>query len=140
MRSHHEYHSNCGSRRDSRYLTGLGIDLIATDYSQPALEICRQNAPLADLRRLDLRDPFPLDEGQFPVILASLCRHYFPWRQTEAIMAEIRRCLKPGGYLLLRVNSTGDMHYGAAGHRELEPGRYDVEGELKRFFNREAVP
>jgi SAM-dependent methyltransferase len=129
----------CGSGRDSSYLTGLGLQVIAADYSQAALESCRQLAPLADIRLIDIRNPLPFDNEEFPVIIASLCLHYFSWPATMAIMAEIRRCLKPGGYLLVRVNSTGDRHYGADGHPEVEPGLYNVNGELKRFFDREAV-
>jgi hypothetical protein len=55
------------------------------------------------------------------------------------IMSEIQRCLQPGGFLLARVNSIGDIHHGANGHPEVEPGLYIVDGELKRFFDREAV-
>jgi SAM-dependent methyltransferase len=112
----------CGSGRDSRYLTGLGLQVIAGDYSQAALESCRQLAPLADIRLIDIRTPLPFDNEEFPVIIASLCLHYFTWPATMAIMAEIRRCLKPGGQLLVRINSTGDRHYGADGHPEVEPG------------------
>jgi len=129
----------CGGGRDSRYLTDLGLELIAADYSAAALELCRQRAPLADARLIDLRQPLPFDDGQFPIIVASLCLHYFPWTTTVAILAEIRRCLAPGGFLLARVNSSGDIHHGAVGHPEVEPGLYRVDGELKRFFDREAL-
>jgi SAM-dependent methyltransferase len=129
----------CGSGRDTRYLTERELHVIAGDYSPQALDICRQHAPLSDVRAIDIREPLPFRNNVFPVIVASLCLHYFPWSQTMAIMAEIRRCLQPGGYLLARVNSTGDRHYGAAGHPEVEPGLHNVDGELKRFFNREAV-
>lgn len=129
----------CGSGRDTRFLTGLGYAVIATDYSRPALETCRQNAPLANIRLLDIREPLPFGDDQFPVIVASLCLHYFPWTQTMGILSEIRRCLAPGGFLLSRVNSTGDIHYGAVGHPEIEPGLYRVDGELKRFFDQETM-
>jgi SAM-dependent methyltransferase len=129
----------CGSGRDSRYLSGLGLSLIAGDYSQPALEICRQLSPFADIRLIDIREPLPFEDNLFPIVVASLCLHFFPWDKTMAIMDEIRRCLKAGGYLLARLNSTTDMHHGAAGQQEVEPGLYRVDGKLKRFFDREAV-
>ncbi len=129
----------CGGGRDSRYLTDRGLDVIACDYSPEALELCRHKAPRADRRRIDIREPLPFPDKAFPVVLASLCLHYFPWPETVAIMAEIRRCLEPGGFLLVRVNSTGDIHHGADGHPEVEPGLHNVKGELKRFFDREAV-
>jgi SAM-dependent methyltransferase len=129
----------CGRGRDSHYLTDFGLDVVACDYSQEALEICRRNAPRAERLRIDISGPLPFPDEAFPVVLASLCLHYFSWPRTVAIMAEIRRCLKPGGFLLLRVNSTGDVHHGAVGHPEVEPGLYNVDGELKRFFDRNAV-
>jgi SAM-dependent methyltransferase len=129
----------CGSGRDSHYLSGLGLSLIAGDYSQPALEACRQHAPFADIRLIDIREPLPFKDNLFPVIVASLCLHFFPWDKTMAIMDEIRRCLKAGGFLLARLNSVTDMHYGAVGQQEVEPGLYRVDGKLKRFFDREAV-
>jgi SAM-dependent methyltransferase len=129
----------CGSGRDSRYLSRLGLDLIASDNSTSALRFCGELAPQADIRLVDIREPLPFEDEQFPVIVASLCLHYFPWPKTMSIMDEIRRCLKTGGFLLVRVNSTGDIHYGAAGHPEVESGLYRVDGELKRFFDREAM-
>jgi SAM-dependent methyltransferase len=129
----------CGSGRDSRYLSGLGLSLIAGDYSQPALEVCRRHAPIADIRLIDIREPLPFEDNLFPVVVASLCLHFFPWDKTMAIMDEIRRCLKAGGFLLARLNSTTDMHHCAVGQQEIEPGLYCVDGRLKRFFDREAV-
>ena len=129
----------CGSGRDSRYLTGMGLNLIASDYSPAALEVCRRHAPQADVRLLDIRSPLPFHDGAFRIVMASLCLHYFPWTQTTDIMTEIRRCLAPGGFLLVRLNSTGDIHYGAAGYPEVEPNLYRVDGELKRFFDQDAV-
>jgi SAM-dependent methyltransferase len=129
----------CGSGRDSRYLTGLGLELIAGDNSLSALEVCRQQASQANVRLIDIREPLPFEDDLFPVVVASLCLHYFTWPKTMAIMAEVHRCLRVGGFLMLRVNSTGDIHYGAAGNPEVERGLYNVGGELKRFFDREAV-
>ena len=129
----------CGSGRDSRYLTGLGFDVIAVDSSKLALEVCRDLAPLADLRLIDIRKPLPFEGETFPIITASLCLHYFSWQDTMKIMSDVRRCLKPGGFLLVRVNATGDVHYGSASLLEIEPGLYSVDGELKRFFDRKAM-
>jgi hypothetical protein len=49
---------------------------------------------------------------------------------------------RPGGILLCRLNSTGDVHHGALGHREIEPHYYEVAGRYssrKRFFDRAAI-
>lgn len=129
----------CGGGRDSRFLTGLGLRVIAGDCSPEALELCRTSAPLADVRMIDLREPLPFADGAFSVVVASLCLHFFTWSRTLEIMEDIRRCLKQGGFLLLRVNSTRDIHHGGVGHQEVEPNLFLVNGLLKRFFDREAV-
>jgi SAM-dependent methyltransferase len=129
----------CGVGRDSSYLTGLGLTVIAGDCSPVALEQCRRAAPQADARLIDLNEPLPFNDCDFPVVLASLCLHYFRWSRTLNIMEEIRRCLEQGGFLLLRVNSTRDIHHGSVGHPEIEPNLFLVDGLLKRFFDREAL-
>ena len=116
----------------------LGVRVIAGDNSAEALTLCRRSAPQAEVRLIDLREPLPFRDGAFPVAVASLCLHFFPWSVTLDIMAEIRRCLGEGGFLLLRVNSTRDLQ-GAAGQREVEPNLYLMRGRLKRFFDRDAV-
>jgi SAM-dependent methyltransferase len=129
----------CGAGRDTLYLTSLGLKVIAGDYSQEALDLCRRAAPLADIRRIDLREPLPFPDGNFPAVLASLCLHFFPWSMTVAMMAEIRRCLSPGGILLLRVNSSRDIHRCEPAPPEIEPGLFLMKGQLKRFFDRDAL-
>jgi len=129
----------CGAGRDTRYLTALGLTVTAGDYSQEALDLCRRAAPLAEVRRIDLRGPLPFPDGTFPVVVASLCLHFFPCALTVGIMAEIRRCLSPGGVLLLRVNSSRDIHRADEVLHEVEPGLYLMKGQLKRFFDRDAL-
>ncbi|TFV90226.1 class I SAM-dependent methyltransferase, partial [Oxalobacteraceae bacterium OM1] len=90
----------------------------------------------------DLSRPLPFPDNAFDVIVASLCLHYFDWRTTRAAVADIARCLRPGGLLLCRLNSTNDVLHGAVGHREIEPNYYEVNGRYasrKRFFDRTAI-
>ena len=129
----------CGGGRDTRYLTGLGLKVVAGDYSPEALDLCRSSAPLAEVRPIDLREPLPFADQAFTVVVASLCLHFFPWSVTLQIMEEIRRCLRAGGFLLLRVNSARDLHQGAVGNREIEPNLFKMRGGMKRFFDRDAV-
>jgi hypothetical protein len=41
--------------------------------------------------------------------------------------------------LLVRVNSTEDHEYGASGHPEIAANYYRVDGQPKRFFDRDSV-
>jgi hypothetical protein len=59
--------------------------------------------------------------------------------QTQRIVADVRRCLRTRGILVTRFNSTRDHNYGAAGHAEIEPGYFVVNGIPKRFFDQQSI-
>jgi hypothetical protein len=84
----------------------------------------------------DLRDPLPVAANEVGAIVASLCLHYFDWQTTVQIVARLQHCLAPDRPLLCRVNSTRDVHHGASGHPQLEPGYFRVGDQTKRFFSR----
>ena len=42
---------------------------------------------------------------------------------------------RPGGWLVLRVNSRRDVYFGARGHTPIEPDFYRVGTRTKRFFD-----
>jgi len=128
-----------GGGRDTRYLVERGYRVLATDASQEALALCRERLPDTEVRHVDLGAPLPFPDRAFPVVLASLCLHFLPWAETEAALTEIRRCLEPGGFLLGRVNSRGDLHPERELPAEIEPGLFRLKGGLKRFFSREDL-
>ena len=129
----------CGSGRDTKYLANRGFQVVAVDVAEDALETCARNVPKARTLRHDIAQPLPFADKSYPVIIASLCLHYFSWQQTLKILSEIKRCLEPDGWLLARFNSTHDVHFGAVGFREIEPDFYLVRGKSKRFFDRKAL-
>lgn len=132
----------CDTGGDTAWLLAQGFAVVAGDISLPALQACAQAAPAAQLLQLDLRQPLPFADASFGAVVASLCLHYFDWATTERAVAEVRRCLRPGGLLLCRVNSTGDVLHGAGVGQEVEPHYWRVHGtysECKRFFDAEDV-
>jgi SAM-dependent methyltransferase len=128
-----------GGGLDARFLTEQGFAVLATDFSEEALELTRQQAPKAGLKRLDFTLGLPFPDGSFRVIVASLSLHYFPWRQTLEIIGDVRRCLKPGGHLLARFNSTKDAYYAGVEKEEVEENFYVVGGMPKRLFDRRSI-
>lgn len=127
----------CDTGRDTVVLAASGLAVTALDLSAEALQACRASVPQARLLQHDLRDRLPFGDEAFGVVLASLCLHYFEWDKTVAIVADIRRCLRPGGLLLCRLNSTRDIHHGAADGVESASGLRVVHGTYsvhKRFF------
>ena len=129
----------CGSGRDTKYLADRGFAVTATDKREEALTACARAVPEATCLQVDIEQPLPFADESYPLIVASLCLHYFSWQQTVEIVSEIRRCLEQNGRLFARFNSTNDVHFGAVGFREIEPNFYLVKGKSKRFFDHEAL-
>lgn len=136
----------CDTGRDTEWLLGHGFTVVATDISWDALQKARQFAAGALLLQHDLRTPLPLKPASFHVVVASLSLHYFDAETTARAIAEVRRCLSPGGLLFCRVNSSNDLLHGAGTGEEIEPGyfrqsaryaackRFFSAGDVERFF------
>ena len=129
----------CGDGHDALFLTERGFHVIATDFSEKALEITRRRVPAAKTQNVDLTRGLPFPDASFGVIVASLSLHYFPWQQTTDILADVRRCLQPGGHLLARLNSTRDPNYQAAEKLQLENNFYLTSGIPRRLFDHHDV-
>ena len=129
----------CGTGRDSRYMACMGYDVVLLDISRNALRISRQVAPQASHFQVDIQHGLPFRDGSFKFILANLSLHYFDWPVTESIVEEVKRCLNREGMLLVRLNSTEDVNHGAVGYPELAPNLFLVDGEQKRFFDRDSI-
>jgi ubiquinone/menaquinone biosynthesis C-methylase UbiE len=129
----------CGDGHDALFLTERGFPVIATDFSEKALEISRRRAPAAKTQNVDLTRGLPFPDASFGIIVASLSLHYFPWQQTTEILANVRRCLQPRGHLLARLNSTRDPHYHAVEKQPSENNFYLVEGMPKRLFDKQDL-
>jgi ubiquinone/menaquinone biosynthesis C-methylase UbiE len=84
---------------------------------------------------VDLTRGLPFPDASLRVIVTSLSLHYFPWQQTTEILADLRRCLRSGGHLLARLNSTRDPSYRAAEKQHIENNFYLVKGMPKRLFD-----
>lgn len=129
----------CGHGDDTAVLAGAGLKVHAFDLSSVSAGITRVRVPTAVVECRDLREPFPEVASELGVIIASLSLHYFPWAETQALVARVRSALRPGGVLLCRLNSDQDYNFGASGHPEIEPNFFMVKGEPKRFFDEAAI-
>jgi len=130
----------CGSGWDTAELLDADCQVIATDMSMKNLSECRLTAPQATHVQLNHSTLLPFANYSVSVILASLTLHYFTWTVTIQIASELRRCLKEDGVLLIRVNSTNDVNYGASTTAPpIEPNFYQVGTSTKRFFDETSV-
>ena len=124
----------CGQGADTSLISGWAESLIACDLKPHSAP---QNK--AKIIELDHSKSLPFISGEFDVVVASLCLHYFLWADTENIIKNISRVLAKEGILICRLNSDQDFNYGAVGHPEIEPGLYDVNGASKRFFSQSDI-
>lgn len=129
----------CGYGCDTLYLTERGFQVISCDLSDEALRRIREHIPAVETRQLNMLDGLPFADASVRVIVADLSLHYFSWRDTVRVAADIRRVLGHGGVLLARFNSVRDVNYGAGVGTEVEPGYFEHEGRRKRFFTEEDL-
>ena len=129
----------CGGGQDSAMLAEAGHEVVGVDLSERAIAGAKARVPSARFHCQNILEPFPVAPRAAGAVVASLSLHYFSWPDTLTLASRIRDTLHPGGVLLCRLNSTNDHNYGASGHPEIETRYYRVDGEPKRFFDRNDV-
>lgn len=129
----------CGLGNDTMYLYERNYNIISCDYSEEALKRLElfMDDPVTKL--FDMKDGLPFESESAKVIIADLSLHYFSWSETRKILSEIKRVLEEDGFLLLRVNSVKDTNYGAGKGITIEKNYYNIDGNLKRFFDKEQL-
>lgn len=125
----------CGSGNDTFYLKERGYKVISCDFSENALIRLSNRIDDINVECFDMRNGLPFEDNCAKVVISDLSLHYFTWDDTNKIVKEINRILMNEGVLLCRVNSTNDINYGAGKGIEIEENLYNIDGNLKRFFN-----
>lgn len=129
----------CGSGGDTLYLTERNYKVLSCDYCEEALNIVKKHIANSKTMYLDLTEKLPFKDESISVIIADLSLHYFNDATTKGIIKEIKRILKPSGYLIGRVNSINDINYGALSGTEIEKYFYLTKNGYKGFFNKEDI-
>ena len=132
-----------GTGQDTHFLIEHGFQVVATDFSKPALTFTFKAAKpeyknkLA-IKQFDLSDHFPFADESFDIVYAHLVIHYFNKRTTQQIFDEIFRVLKQKGIIAILVNSSNDSDFGIG--RKLEEDYFEVlPGRPKRFFSVDSI-
>ena len=133
----------CGSGHDALALARQGFTVSGCDISSVAIREARE---LAEERGLsarfiqhDIAQPLPYEDGAFDAVVCNLTLHMFTAATAKRVVAEVSRCLAPGGLFAFHVNSTDDLPY----RRKLQPpvsrldnGMYCFgKGQTMRFFS-----
>jgi SAM-dependent methyltransferase len=129
----------CGEGRDTQQLCGAGLQAVGWDKSKDAIDIALQRKIDCTFHIGDIRSDLSTDGVSYPVVIASLCLHYFTREETLEIVEKIHTSLADGGLLLVRVNSTDDANYGAIEYPEIESNYYQVNRSAKRFFDEDDL-
>ncbi|MEU9143951.1 class I SAM-dependent methyltransferase [Streptomyces sp. NPDC048349] len=133
-----------GHGRDALYFAREGFSVLATDFSPVGLEQLREAAVAHEVVEKvttaiqDVREPLPLADASVDAVFAHmlLCMA-LSTKEIHALIAEVRRVLRPGGAFVYTVRHTGDAHYRAGtgyGDDIWEHGGFAVH-----FFSRDLV-
>ncbi|MFG2875969.1 class I SAM-dependent methyltransferase [Streptomyces sp. NPDC048337] len=133
-----------GHGRDALHFARAGFTVLATDFSPVGLDQLRAAAGARGLAGRvtamvhDVREPLPLADASVDAVFAHmlLCMA-LSTEEIHALVAEVRRVLRPGGAFVYTVRHTGDAHYGAGiahGDDIWEHGGFAVH-----FFSRDLV-
>ncbi len=132
----------CGvTGNNTLYLLEKGKKVISCDFAEEALNRVSKIEGTKTLL-FDMLEIFPFENNKTDLIIADLSLHYFKREDTKRIINEIKRVLKPNGYLLFRVNSTNSTEYKELVEAEnelLEPNLFFNKNMEKRFFSREDI-
>lgn len=128
----------CGNGVNTFFLRERGIQAVACDFSEPALNLLITKIPDANVLLFDMIEGLPFLTNNIDVVIADLSLHYFTLDETKAVLNEINRVLAPNGLFLSRVNAlVEDMS--SQGYREIEKDYYVVDGCKKRFFSIDSL-
>ena len=87
----------------------------------------------------DMLNGLPFERDSAKIVIADLSLHYFYWEDTKRVLNDIRRVLISGVHLLCRVNFIRDKNHGAGRGQLIEKNYFDVQGRLKRFFDKDCL-
>lgn len=130
----------CGNGADTKYLLERGFKVISCDFSDEALKNIGHFILGSITKKADMTKALPFGDNSFGIVIADLSLHYFDNETTKNILTEIKRIIRPGGYLLARVLAASNFK-----NPETEIGikiedNFFWEGDYgKRIFNENDI-
>jgi len=137
----------CGTGFDALALARRGFAVEGVDYSQVAIDAAIAMADAAGMaigfRQGDIGLTLPYADAAFDAVISNLVLHSFAEAALRRVIAEVARCLRPGGLLLFHANATEDRDRRLAfqpPERQLGPRSYVLDGgQTMHFLGREDV-
>ena len=123
----------CGvTGNNTSYLLERGKKVVSCDFAKEALNVVSKIEGSETLL-FDMLETFPFEDNFTDIVIADLSLYYFKENDTKRIINEIKRILKPNGYLLFRLNSTNSTEC----KNLIEKNEKQIEENL--FFNNNIV-
>ncbi len=123
-----------GEGRNGVWLAQQGLDVLSVDSSPVALEkaarLAQQRGVAVKFEQADLMQ-WDWGENRFDAVVAIFIQ-FVPPGAREQMFAFIKRCLKPGGLLLLQGYTPRQLEYGTGGPSQAE--NLYTEAMLRREF------
>lgn len=128
----------CGPGAHALALARRGYDVVGLDGSPRMVEAARAAGGGATFAVHDVRRPLPFDDASLGGVLAVLLLQHLP--RPEALVAEVRRTLRPGGHLLVAAPAA-DAPPARAGsaYWRLRAACYQRVPGVVRFLSAEAL-
>jgi SAM-dependent methyltransferase len=130
-----------GKGGDAGFFYSLGYEVVATDFSEEALKIARENFKNVEFVNVDTAKGLPFENNSFDVIYSHMSLHYFDTQTTRNIFENIHRLLKPKGIFATIANTMDDTEMKSHDFQELEDDFYKNTSKniLKRYFSTKSM-
>lgn len=134
--------AGCGQGQDSFLFAEKGYDTVGIDFAETGLSIARKKTPTAlqgkvKFEHADLSKKLAYPDASFDVVYSHMASHYFDTSGTKKLFEEFKRVLKPGGKLIMLVNSVHDSEYGTG--KKIENDYFEIGDMKKRFFSKDSM-
>jgi SAM-dependent methyltransferase len=126
----------CGTGRFVAALRDAGADAVGVELAETALRRARANVPGADLRLVEPDGSLPLEHGSVDLVWCSEVLEHVA--DTEHVLLEVRRVLRPGGRLLVTVPFHGRVKAALIGLLRFDQ-HFDPLGQHLRFYTRSSL-
>jgi len=94
----------CGCGRVIRNWARLAVDAAGSDLSGSAIDWCRENLPFARFETNGLSPPLAFGDASFDLAYALSVFTHLPEAIQHDWMDELRRVVRPGGFVLLTMH------------------------------------
>jgi SAM-dependent methyltransferase len=126
----------CGCGRVLRHWSRLETTRVAgCDIDERMVDWCAKNLPFAEVTLTGLEPPLPYADGSFALVYAFSVFTHLSEPLQHAWIAESRRILRPGGYLLF--STLGERYASLERLNSAERDRF-ARGELVVLYERSA--